>query len=168
MNVTVSVSLAAVLSSESVTVQVHGTSADTAAGLPLNRLPDRVTPGGRQSDSEYDKSPLPPLPFGNSNGAIDWSTNHARFETVSPLNDGAVSGSDGGSTSTVNVNVSVSLAAVLSSESFTVQVHGTSANTATGLPRSHLPTRVTPSGRQSDNVCDKRPLPPLPSATRPA
>ena len=72
VNVSFAASLSAALPSESVAFQVHSVGPHLVRGVPLTRLPDRLTPPGRSHAREYDKVPLPPVAFGRSSGAIGW------------------------------------------------------------------------------------------------
>ena len=94
MNVNVSASLAAVLSSASVTFQVHVVSGHNLLGVPLILFVAEAndTPGGREHINAYDSVPLPPVAPGSVTGVIRLAFTQLWSGIVAFPNDGAVSG----------------------------------------------------------------------------
>ena len=94
VNCSVSESLAAVLSSASVTFQVHVVFGHNLPGLPLILFVAEAndTPGGREHVNAYDSVPLPPVAPGNVTGVIRPAFTQLWSGIVAFPNDGAMSG----------------------------------------------------------------------------
>ena len=94
VNVNVSASPAAVLSSASVTFQVHVVFGHNLPGLPLILFVADAndTPGGREHVNAYDNAPLPPVAPGSVTGVIRLAFIQLWSGIVAVPNDGAMSG----------------------------------------------------------------------------
>ena len=94
VNVSVSASLTAVLSSASVTFHVHVVSDNNLLGVPLILFVAKTndTPRGREHANAYDSVPLPPVAPGSVTVSIWLPLSHSWFGISASPNDGAVSG----------------------------------------------------------------------------